>query len=176
MGEVINCEVNKDGVIVPSNTVTVPQKIHDELVALKENVQKGFLKMGAYLTIIHDNELFIELGSDTWQEYLDTPEIDLSRSQAYKLMQVHSKWIEKWGCDPEEIKKISVEKLYIASSQATDENFSEWLDKAEHLSRTDLKAETSGSVQRPGLTAGQKDEDAFKIVCPHCGKDFYFTG
>lgn len=176
MGEVIDFEPNKDGTyeqsmgamlgISEEDTVAhrepephVPQHIHELLVATKQDVQESFLKMGAYLEIIHDNKLFIELDSATWQDYLDTPEIDLSRSQAYKLMAVYNRWITKYGYSPERIKKTSIEKLYIASSQAKDNNCEEWLCKAETLSRADLKAETPGGKQLCSY-----------IKCPMCGQ------
>ena len=170
--EVIDVKINKEGVYETSmgalevdtnmkSIVYIPQEIHNLLVATKEELQKNFLKMGAFLRIIHDNKLYIELDSLTWQEYLDTPEIDLSRSQAYKLMAVYERWVEKWGYDPDEVSKVSIEKLYRASSQATDDNHEEWFEKARVLSRADLKASTPGSEQHYSM-----------ITCPYCGKDF----
>lgn len=150
-----------DKKIAEEPMVYKPQEVHNLLVATKEELQENFLKMGAYLKIIHDELLYLELDYSTWQDYLDTPEIDISRSQAYKLMAVYERWIEKWGYSPDRIKKTSIEKLYIASSQAKDDNYDEWLCKAETLSRADLKAETPGSKQKYQT-----------VVCPHCGKEF----
>ncbi len=138
-----------------------PQEIHNLLVATKEALQENFLKMGAYLKLIHDESLYLELDSDTWQGYLESPEIDLSRSQAFKLIAVYERWILKWGYSPDRIKKTSIEKLYIASSQAKDDNYDEWLCKAETLSRADLKAETPGNKQKYQT-----------VLCPYCGKEF----
>ena len=173
MSEIIDFTQNKDGTyeevyqgkglaIAPDIPITyVPQEIHKLLIKTKEELQENFLKMGAFLKIIHDNSLYLELDSPTWQEYLDTPEIDLSRSQAYKLMAVYERWCEKWGYSPERIKKTSIEKLYIASSQANDDTHEEWLCKAETLSRADLKAETPGGKHQFQT-----------ILCPYCGKTF----
>jgi len=171
MGKTIDLTKNKEGVYETSMgaledtdmtpIVYIPQEIHNLLVMTKEELQKNFLKMGAFLKIIHDNRLYIELDSLTWQEYLDNPEIDLSRSQAYKLMIVYEKWIEKWGYSPDEVSKVSIEKLYIASSQANDTNHEEWFEKAKVLSRADLKAETPGNRQKYSI-----------IKCPYCGREF----
>lgn len=163
MGEIIDFKQNKEGtyestrMVIPKNTPKNVQDLHNLLVATKEDVQESFLKLGAYLMIIHDNKFFIELGYSTWQDYLDVPEVDLSRSQAYKLMAVYERWIEKYGYSPDRIKKTSIEKLYIASSQAKDDNYDEWLCKAETLSRADLKAETPGGRQLCSY-----------IYCPKC--------
>ena len=167
MGKIMDFEPNKDGIFESLERMeeeshqNMPQHIHGLLVTTKEELQKNFLKMGAYLKVIHDNSLYIELDSITWQDYLDTPEIDLSRSQAYKLMAVYERWIEKYGYSPDEICKISIEKLYIASSQANKETADEWLEKAKTLSRADLKASTPGNKQKGRI-----------VVCPHCGKEF----
>lgn len=170
--KVIDMKQSKDGtyeremgldIEVDEKTVYVPQEIHNMLVKTKEELQHNFLKLGAFLKILHDNSLYLELDYPTWQEYLESPEVDLSRSQAYKLSSVYERWIENWGYSPERIKKTSIEKLYIASSQAKDDNHEEWLLKAETLSRADLKASTPGSKYRPTL-----------ITCPYCGKSFEF--
>ena len=142
-------------------TITHATNAHKKICSLKEALQKNFIELGAYLKIVHDENLYLLLDYPTWQEYLDVPEVDLSRSQAFKLMAVFSKWCERWGYSSDRIKKTSIEKLYIASSQATDSNHEEWLLKAEMLSRADLKAETPGSKYRPTL-----------ITCPYCGKSF----
>ena len=162
MGEIVDFTQSEDGTYVQNTPVTyVPQEIHKLLVATKEDVQESFLKMGAFLKIIHDNSLYLELDSPTWQEYLDTPEIDLSRSQAYKLMAVYERWCENWGYSPDRIKRTSIEKLYIASSQANDDDHEEWLTRAETLSRADLKAETPGGKHQFQT-----------VLCPYCGKTF----
>lgn len=167
MGEIVDFEQNKNGMYVSLErqgeelSQNVPQHIHKLLVTTKEDLQRNFLKMGAYLKVIHDNNLYLELNSDTWQDYLNTPEIDLSRSQAYKLMAVYERWIEKYGYSPDDICKISIEKLYIASSQANEETADEWLEKARTLSRADLKASTPGNKHQFQT-----------VLCPYCGKTF----
>lgn len=142
-------------------TITHATNAHKKICSLKEALQKNFIELGAYLKIVHDENLYLLLDYPTWQEYLDVPEVDLSRSQAFKLMAVYERWIEGYGYSPDEISKISIEKLYIASSQANETNYAEWLEKARTLSRADLKAETPGNVQKPE-----------QIVCPHCGEQF----
>ena len=154
MGEIVQF---KDKDIRPA------YETHKMVCSLKEALQENFLKLGAYLQLMHDEAYYIVLDYATWQDYLDTPEIDLSRSQAYKLMAVYHRWIEQYNYSPEQIKEISIEKLYIASSQANESNHGEWLEKARTLSRADLKAETPGCVQRPEI-----------LTCPLCGGTFEY--
>ena len=143
------------------STITHANATHKKICTLKEELQKNFLELGAYLKLIHDENLYLLLDDSTWQEYLDMPEVDLSRSQAFKLIAVYERWILKYDYTPEEISKISIEKLYIASSQANETNHKEWLEKARVLSRADLKSETPGNTQKPE-----------QITCPHCGRSF----
>ena len=159
MGEIVNFEM-KDGIYVPSEGAgqTPARQTHLMVVQTKSDIERNFVKLGAYLKLMHDEALYVMEDCLTWTEYLDLPEVDLSRSQAYKLMAVYERWILKYGHDPEELVGTSIEKLYIASTQCTDETEKEWLGKARELSRADLKAETPGSNQVYSY-----------LVCPGCG-------
>lgn len=152
------------GEIVQFNTsqaIESAGQAHKMVCKLKSELENNFLKLGAYLRLVHDEAYYITLDYATWQEYLDTPEIDLSRSQAYKLMAVYERWLIRYNYSAEQLNGISIEKLYIASSQANETNHEEWLEKARVLSRADLKAETPGNIQKPE-----------RIYCPKCGEYF----
>jgi hypothetical protein len=134
---------------------------HELLCRVKEEVHRNFLSMAILLKVIRDKKLYEHLNYDSFDEYCSTPEIDLSRSQVYKLINVYETWIEEFGHKQEEIEMISIEKLYIAGSQAKQDDQEEWLEKARTLSRDDLKASTPGGKQR-----------FQKVRCPHCGTEF----
>lgn len=157
-------EITDDDVRHPTNyekNTEPAHKVHTMVCKLKSELENNFLKLGAYLSLMHNECYYIVLDYSTWQEYLDTPEIDLSRSQAYKLMAVYERWLVKYNYSAEQLHGVSIEKLYIASSQASDDNHEEWLEKARTLSRSDLKACTPGNIQRPE-----------RITCPICGECF----
>ena len=157
MGEIVDMKPNQSGLYVPADTPEPARETHRMVVKTKADIERNFIKLGAYLKLMHDEALYVMEDCLTWTEYLDMPEVDLSRSQAFKLMAVYDRWVLKYGHDPEELVGTSLEKLYIASSQANEDNEDEWLEKAKQLSRADLKAETRGSEQKYPY-----------IYCPKC--------
>lgn len=130
------------------------------IISLKSNIGKDFLKLAFLLIANHDNKYYEVLGYNTWEEFLAIPEISMSRSFAYKLMQVNHIWIEKYNVSQENLICIETEKLYLAGTQATKDNYEEWLEKAKTLSRSDIR----------GLIKGEDYE--YKVTCPRCHYEF----
>jgi predicted nuclease of restriction endonuclease-like RecB superfamily len=118
---------------------TEAEKTHYLVCKVTASLHKNFIDLAILLKVMRDKELYRDLDYESFDEYCSIPEIDLSRSQVFKLISVYERWIERYGHKEEEIQDISIEKLYIASSQANDENQEEWLEKARTLSRDDLK-------------------------------------
>ena len=131
------------------------------IINLKSNIGKDFLKLASLLITNHDNKYYKVLGYDTWEEFLAIPEISMSRSFAYKLMQVRRVWIEEYNVSQENLACIDAEKLYLAGMVATKKDYEEWLERARQLSRSDIR----------GLIKGEEYE--YKVTCPKCG--FKFT-
>jgi len=130
-----------------------------KIIALKNNIEKDFMVLASLLIANHDNQYYKILGYDTWEEFLAIPEISISRSFAYKIMQVYRIWVIKYGVSQENL-NIDNEKLFLASIQATKDNYEEWLERARVLSRSDIR----------GLIKGEDYE--YKVKCPQCGWEF----
>ena len=146
--------------------VSQAQKIHDIIIEIKQTIHKDFLSLAVCLKKVKSKEYYIELGFNSFEEYCMQPEIDLSMNRCNKLIRIYDRWIEDYGYKIKEIEGIDTEKLDIAQSQATEENQKEWLEKARLLSRADLKALTPGCNTHYDKT--------FEVLCPHCGKTFFF--
>ena len=131
---------------------------HRYILDLKSRIGGDLLRLASLLTISHNNKYYKTLGYSTWEEYLGTPEIAMSRFFAFKLMQVHHIWIEQFDVSPAKL-DIDIEKLYLTSTMATQENYEEVLEQARTLSRSDVRQ----------LKSGEEYEPRYKIViCPHC--------
>ena len=130
------------------------------IIAIKKNIGKDILELALLLIANHDNRYYRVLGYDTWEEFLAIPEISMSRSFAYKIMQVYRIWVEKYNVSQDKLTDIDSEKLFLAGTQATKEDYEEWLEKAKVLSRSDIR----------GLIKGEEYE--YKVTCPFCGKEF----
>jgi len=131
-----------------------------KIITLKSNIGNDLLKLASLLISNHDNQYYQILGYDTWEEFLAIPEISMSRSFAYKIMQVYRIWVEKFDVSQENLTTIDNEKLFLASTQATKDNYKEWLERARTLSRSDIR----------GLIKGEEYE--YKVICPRCGYEF----
>ena len=147
------------GEIVSTNA----QKTHDIIVKIKDGIHRSFMSLAVCLKTMKEREYYIELGFGSFDEYCGQPEVDLSVNRCNKLIRIYDRWVEDYGYKVEELEGIDTEKLDIAQSQATDENYEEWLERARLLSRADLKALTPGSEHR---------YKAYSVTCPFCGKVF----
>ena len=131
-----------------------------KIINLKNSIEKDLLRLASLLISNHDNQYYKILGYDSWEEFLAIPELSMSRSFAYKIMQVYRIWIQKFFVSQENLMNIDNEKLFLASTQATKDNYEEWLERARTLSRSDIR----------GLI---KEEDySYKVTCPRCHYEF----
>lgn len=137
-------------------------KNHRYILDLKSRIGGDLLRLASLLTISHNNKYYKTLGYNTWEEYLGTPEISMSRFFAFKLMKVHEIWVKGFNISPAKL-DIDIEKLYLTSTMATNENYEEVLEQARTLSRSDVKQ----------LKSGEEYEPRYKMVtCPSCGTEF----
>ena len=133
---------------------------HQIIIKIKQSITKNFWNLAVMLKINRDRKYYKTLGYETFEEYLGTPEISLSRSYVYKLIKNYELWVQKYNVSPAKLEGIDSEKLYLAGTLATKNNYEEWLEKAKALSRSDIR----------GLIKGEDYE--YKVTCPFCGKEF----
>ena len=135
---------------------------HRYILDLKSRIGGDLLRLASLLTISHNNKYYKTLGYSTWEEYIGTPEIAMSRFFAFKLMQVHHIWVERFDVSLAKL-DIDIEKLYLTSTMATQENDEEILEQARTLSRSDVRQ----------LKSGEEYEPRYKmIICPKCRTEF----
>ena len=133
---------------------------HQLIIKIKQSITKDFWNLAIMLKINRDRKYYRTLGYETFEEYLGTPEISLSRSYTYKLIRNYELWVQKYRVSPAKLNEIDSEKLYLAGMVATKEDYEEWLEKAKVLSRSDIR----------GLIKGEEYE--YKVTCPQCGYRF----
>lgn len=146
------------------NEITVKEAFenHRYILDLKSRIGGDLLRLASLLVLSHKNKYYKTLGYNTWESYLGTPELSMSRFFAFKLMRVYEIWVEKFGINPS-LLDIDIEKLYLSSLMANQDNYEEVLEQARVLSRSD--------VQR--LRSGKEYEPRYKMVtCPKCNHEF----
>ena len=130
------------------------------IIALKNNIGQDLLRLASLLIVNHNNQYYRILGYNTWEEFLAIPEISMSRFFAFKLMKVYEIWVDKFNVSPAKL-DIDIEKLYLTSIMATDENYEEVLEQARNLSRSDVRQ-----------LKGYEYQPSYKMItCPFCNHE-----
>jgi hypothetical protein len=116
------------------------------IIAFRSSITNSFVEMARLFAENRDKKYYKVLGCDTFEEWLGTPEISISRAYAYGLMKVHDIYITKYGMQPDEInvdisKLLMLNKLENKGLLASKEQAEEWVNKADKLSFSDLKIE-----------------------------------
>ena len=134
---------------------------HLTILRLKYSINKDLFKLAIFLKESRDKKYYKIMNyADTWEGYLATPEINISRGYAHKLITNYEIWVLKWKFRMRDIDNIDAEKLYLAGMVATKKDYEEWLERAKVLSRSDIR----------GLIKGEEYE--YWIKCPKCGFKF----
>jgi len=130
---------------------------HQLIIKIKQSITKDFWNLAIMLKINRDRKYYNILGYSTFEEYLGTPEISLSRGYVFKLIKNYELWVQKYNVSPAKLQGIDAEKLYLTGIVATKEDYEEWLERARVLSRSDIR----------GLIKGEEYE--YWVKCPQCG-------
>ena len=113
-------------------------------IVMLNHTERSFLHLGYLLKINRDNKLYKLLDYSTFEEYLGSPEISITRSWAYGLIGIYELYIEKLQREEEELRDAKVAKLLTIKS-VVESNPDEWIGKAIALSRSDLKKEVQAA-------------------------------
>jgi len=118
------------------------QERHGRILAAKREIGKAFWQVGQDLKAIRDKKLYLAGDYPTFEAYLGSPEIGISRSTAYTWIEIVAVF-EPLVSNMLDISDIDWEKLrrICRVVKAHPEQAQEWLAKARALSRSDLNKE-----------------------------------
>ncbi len=111
---------------------------HQQLVNQIIQIHKQFLIVGKTLYEIG----YLELYKPTYEsidEYLTSPELDISRSWAYMLIGIHRCYVLKYHCNIRDLIEIGPKKLNYLRTVIDEQNIEEAFDRAKTLSYDDLR-------------------------------------
>jgi len=146
--------------------------IHQKIIELKNDIGRGFIKLGAYLKEVRDKNLYIEKGCESFEEYIGMPELSFSRSMVFALIGVFEDFFQK--STQTDLMEIGYVKLDRIRQFKGESNFEEWIEKAKTLSLSDLNAEIRETRGEAEISYVPKDDIAENITCPFCGKIFQY--
>ena len=139
-------------------------KNHRLVLEITTQIKRNLWDLAIVLKAIRDNRQY-RYYNETWTEYLANPEIGLSRFFAHKIIFNYEIWVEQYHVSQEKLKDIDSEKLYIAGTMATTEDYELVLEQARTLSRSDLRHLKAG-------TSPYDSTESKMVICPKCHHQF----
>jgi len=112
--------------------------VRQEIIGLRKNLGLSSMQLAKLLKEAKDNHMYIDWGYDSFEAGLADPEISISRTTAYALIQVWETWIESYGLKLEEVSEVPYDKLIMVAPMVTEDNHKEMFENAKSLSRQDL--------------------------------------
>ena len=118
--------------------------IHNSLVQKLATQRKNWIEIAEALYNLKIDENFKDAvgeGVDTWNSYINQPEIGLSRREANKLVLVYNKFVIEMGKSPDELGTMPLKTLWklLKASEGLDEDTLEELyQSAPTLSHKDF--------------------------------------
>jgi len=134
-------------------------EVHRAILSLKREVGKNLWALAQLLKTVRDHALYKTLGYETFNEYIGSPEVSISRAWAYKLISSYETWVLGAGFRPEALQDVDVEKLALVRPlvQKDPGSAHEWLARARELSRSDLRRVVQESL---GLDGDREEQDS----------------
>ena len=141
----------------------------NDTLALKVNIENSFLQLGKRLYTIREKEMYIPQ-YETFEEF--SLEFKMSRATVSKLINIYQLFVLKFGIPEKRLLQAGgwssvSELLPIVTTKA---QAVKWLDKAEVLTRADLRIALM--VKKKGIDPSdcEHDKDFFVLkVCRTCG-------
>lgn len=137
-----------------------------ETLQLRQNLEEGFLELGARLAKIRNEELY-KGHYDNFKEFLE--DARLTESFASRLITIHTKLVEDMGVSRETLVPIGWSSLYQIAKYTDDkEETQELLQLAQKVRRQDLEDELR--ERKTGCTEHDlSDERIVLAKCKKCG-------
>ena len=103
--------IEQDGTLVVSDA----HDVHTDIVALRNLAVKTFLHLGERLHAFKEIRGWTALQHPTFESYLADPDVDVSRSLAFKLIRVHQIFVDFFECPPDILLQAGYNKLELSS-------------------------------------------------------------
>lgn len=119
-------------------TATTAHARHTRLVELRNLGETIFLELGRELFEFERDRCYTILNYHSFNSYLASSGVDISPRTAYRLKAVYKKYVLDLDLPPLSLVAAGYTKLSMIAEQVDSDNVSEWIAKAETLSRADI--------------------------------------
>jgi hypothetical protein len=155
----------------------VGHSLEQQIIEDGTHLMARYLRIAKNLHAVSKNDLFKQLGYDSFEQWRAQPELKLSRSTAYALIKIYDVYMAQLGVDSEKLRHMDWTKLYAASRFVNQNNVEDMLEKMRTLSRSDFNQELAAlRIAEGGGSESQSQEtvDVLNIIrecCPvQCGQ------
>lgn len=103
---------------LPDNKLTFD--IFKKLVVARKMQDAVFLSIGKLLKLVRDRKLYKNLDFETFEQFLASEELSMSREKAYACIRVFELFVEKLGYGSDELGKMGIVRLMMLSPLIKD--------------------------------------------------------
>lgn len=121
---------------------------HKDVILCKQALTKNFLSLASRLYAIKMEKLYEVLDYPSFASYLASPEISISTTTAYSLIDIHRTFLLDLKVKETALIPIGRTKLERILPVVSPENYEDWLYKAESLSASDLTKEVGERLKK----------------------------
>ena len=142
--------------------------IRNKIVEVRRQMGLSSIQMAYLLHRVKEEFIYLDWDHPSFESAMSDPDIGISRSTAYGLIQVWETWVEKYGLSPDQVAQVPYDKLLMIAPVVNDDNHAEMFESAKSLSRQDL-------VHIKMEKKANRDLPDFKPMpriwrCKNCGK------
>ncbi len=136
--------LDEDGVLNVDMRKARALYLQQDIQARKQDIEKNFIQIAKNLWEVFREQLWEPLKFNNFEEYLYSPEIDLSKGVGYGLKSL-GLYLEEGLIDEDWAMKVGTSKVRTLLPKLKEgEDVQEWMNKAEALTNLDLQDEVAG--------------------------------
>lgn len=136
--------MDSDGVLTIELRIARALWLQHDIQARKVDIESNFIQIAKNLWEVYRDQLWEPLDFNNFQEYLSSPEIDMSKSVGYGLQQL-GLYLEEGLISEEWAMKVGTSKVRTLLPKLKEGvDVEEWMAKAEILTNLDLQDEVAG--------------------------------
>lgn len=157
--------VIRDSAMPDQATGARAHSLHEQVVGACTAVKQSWVLLAGRLHAFHAEKAWDVLGYDRFEDWLGTPEIGLSRSQAYQFIEAWQQLVIDRDVQPARLGEADVSKVAVVlpALKRGEVKTDEALADCESLSRSDLIDRYRGRL------TDHIDPARERVTCPSCG-------
>ena len=134
-------------------------KRHQRIVDLRAGIERDCVELGRELYELRRHKEWRLLGYDSFEAYIATPEVNMSKTSAYRFIRVYAHFVLYLKCSTVALVQAGISKLDWLISHTTPDNADEFVTMASAISRSDLLIELGVELSDNGAQPPAPEPD-----------------